>query len=382
MLKRVLVFVWICLMGFVLSTYAQSADTVFTFPFHMDSRLIVFEGEMNGMPANFAFDTGAALGLAGNDFVDSKQVKIKGKRMTIRDSNDQTKRVKTGYTDEMKIGGFTVSNVKSLITEMPYLACQDFYLLGSNVIKLLNWQIDFDRMEIRASKEPFEVSPDYISLPVSYSSNRPFTTLKFGGMKFENILIDTGFSNILEVDNSSELVLSYLGEKEKLGLSHSNISLSTGAISQQIVESAQLKVDSLELGSGVFVSIPTDFESTKSSKLGIGFFRGLSHKTIINNSESTYHLLLRESYSFRDPFFLNLQYQDGKVIVSGKSLEVDDVYSQIELGEEILSINGIPTSDFIEECDFVNWYFTYDADDMTIKTSTGKTLKVARTALN
>ena len=38
---------------------------VFTFPFHMDSRLIVFEGEMNGMPAKFAFDTGAALGLAG-----------------------------------------------------------------------------------------------------------------------------------------------------------------------------------------------------------------------------------------------------------------------------------------------------------------------------
>ncbi|MHA7130109.1 aspartyl protease family protein [Algoriphagus namhaensis] len=382
MLKRVLVLVWICLVGFILSTYAQSADTVFTFPFHMDSRLIVFEGEMNGMPANFAFDTGAALGLAGNDFVDSKQVKIKGKRMTIRDSNDQTKRVKTGYTAEMKVGGFTVSNVKSLITEMPYLACQDFYLLGSNVIKLLNWQLDFDRMEISVSKEPFEVSPDDISLPVSYSSNRPFTTLKFGGLKFENILIDTGFAGILEVDNSSDLIINYLEKKEKLGLTHANIGLSTGAISQQIVESALLKVDSLELGTGVFVSIPTGFEPTKSSKLGIAFFRSLSHKTIINNSESAYHLLPRESYRFKAPFFLSLQYQNSKVIVSGKSLEEDYIYSQIELGEEILSINGIPTANFTEECDFVRWYFTYDADDMTIETSSGKTLKISRTPIN
>ena len=382
MLKRRLAFVWICLVGFVLSTHAQTADEVFTFPFHMDSRLIVFEGEMNGMPAKFAFDTGAALGLAGNDFVESKRIKIKGKRMTIRDTNDQTKRVKTGYTDEMKIGGFTVSNVKSLITEMPYLACQDFYLLGSNVIKLLNWQLDFDRMEISVSKKPFEISENYISIPVTYSSNRPHTTLKFGGLKFENILVDTGFAGILEVDNSSELIINYLEEKEKHGLSHANISLSTGAISQQVVESAQLKVDSLTLGSGLFLGVPTAFEPTKSSKLGIAFFRSLSHKTIINNSKSTYHLLPRESYRFRDPFFLNLQYQDGKVLVSGKSLEEDEVYSQIELGEEILAVNGIPTADFIEECDFVRWYFTYDADDMTIETSNGKALKVSRTSLN
>ncbi len=383
MLRKVVLCVLLLGLSFTYS-FAQKKskeDAVFTFPFHMDSRLLVFEGEMNGKPAKFAFDTGATLGLAGDTFVENGRIKVKNRNMTIRDSNNETKRVRTGTTKQMKFGDMKVSNPKALITNMPFLNCQDYYLLGSNVIKLVNWKIDFDKMEISVSMKPFPVEPEFAKVKVFYENNRPFTVLKFGGMKLSKVLIDTGYTRILDIDNSSDLMKEFIAKKEEQDRTNKNISLSVGAISESLDETTQIIVDSLDVAGMKIMDVPTDFFPTKSTKLGIGFFKYVSHTTIINNSESTYYLDLREEPDFKDPFLLNLQYDEGKILVSGKSLEDHPLYSQIELGDQVISINGNPTSSFTSECEFVTWYYSYDQDEMTIQTKDGEPITFTSTTL-
>jgi len=383
MLRKVIYFVLILTVTFSYAFGQKNSkeDTVYTFPFHMESRLIVFEGKLNGKQANFVFDTGAALGLAGKSFANDGRIEVKGKRMTIRDSNNNTKKVRTGYTDVMNIGGMRITNPKVLVTEMPYLSCQNYYLLGSNVIKLINWVIDFDKMEISVSLQPFDVPEDYLALEIKYENSRPFTTVSFGGIKLSKVLIDTGYTRILDIDNGSNLVQAYLANKESIGRVNKNISLSTGAISQTMDETTVILVDTLDLAGYEIYDIPIDFFETTSTKLGIGFFKAISHKTIINNSDSKYYLNLRSQSEFKDPFLLNLQYSKGEVIVSGKSLEDDQDFKRIEIGEEVVTINGQPTSRFSDECDFVQWYFTYNEKTMTIETKDGDSFTFGKSKL-
>lgn len=364
------------------SSFGQKSDSVYSFPFHMQSRLLVFSGEMNGQATNFAFDTGAAMGLAGKSFSSTKRVKIRGKRMTIRDSNNETKKVRTAYTDEIKIGGLKISNVKSLIYDMPFLSCQDFYLLGSNVIKLLNWEIDFEKKIVRVSQVPFPVKENYLALPVTYKNTRPFAELSFRGMKLSNILIDFGYSKVLDLDLSSELISNYIQSKDNLGLTHTSLSHSSGAVSQKTEKTINILLDTLALGNGAVYQIPTEFIETQNGKIGLSFFSTLSKKTIINNSESTYFLYLKhESPKFLDPSFLNLRYSEGKILISGKSLEKIPSHLELDMGEEVSSVNGISMSDFSDECAFVNWYYRFSEDKISIITKSGKKLSFERMPL-
>lgn len=364
------------------SSFGQESDSVYSFPFHMESRLLVFSGEMNGQATNFAFDTGAAMGLAGKNFSSTKRVKMQGKRMTIRDSNSETKKVRTAYTDEIKIGGLKISNVKSLIYDMPFLSCQDFYLLGSNVIKLLNWEIDFEKKIVRVSQKPFPIKENYLALPVTYKNTRPFAELSFRGMKLSDILIDFGYTKVLDLDSSSELISNYIQDKDNEGFAHTSLNHSSGAISQKTEETISILLDTLSLGNGAVYSIPTEFMVTNHSKLGLAFFSTLSKKTIINNSESTYYLDLKnESPKFMDPMFINFRYSKGKVLVSGKSLEQLPSHLEIEIGEEVSSVNGISMSDFNDECAFVNWYYRFSNDQISIITKSGKNLSFERMSL-
>lgn len=356
-------------------------DTVYTFPFHLESRLLVFEGELNGQPTNFVFDTGASLGLAGEEFVESGRIKAKKRVQTIRDSNNNTKRVGTGTSKQMKIGGMKVSNPQALITEMPFLSCQDYYLLGSNVIRLLNWKIDFDKMEVSVSLKPFPIESDFMAMKVFYENERPFTEMSFGGMKLSKVLIDTGYTRILDIDNSSDLMQNYLSMMESNGLTNKNISLSTGAISQSLDETTQIVVDTLTVQGHNFYDIPTDFFPTKSTKLGLSFFKVLSHTTIINNTDGTYYLDLREEPKFKDPMLLNLRYDEGKVLVGGKSLENDPQFDGVEIGDVITAINGESVSTFTSECDFVTWYFTYHEEDITLQFEDGTSKTFGYTVL-
>ena len=348
------------------STLGVQLDSISTFPFHLDNKLLVFTGKMNGVETQFAFDTGAAMGLANSLSKPAGRLKMKGKKIKMRDSNRQVKKVRTGLTDEIQIGDFKFEKVRSLVNDMNLLYCLDFYLLGSDIIKRLNWEIDFDAMQIRVSSKPFPVQSEDLIFPVTYANNRPFVKMEFLGQEFDRILVDFGYTKVMDFDDKEEAIRDFLAKKDSLGLSNPKITTSMGALGSDTYSARTILVDSLKLGNLYLSKIPVDFEKTSGSKIGLEFFRALSSKTIINNSDATYALRLRESPEFEKYTNLGVFYTDGKLIVRGKPIGLTPDDDQIEIGEEILSIDGKKASDFSSECDFLEWSFSRTPDQLEI----------------
>lgn len=357
-------------------------DTVFTIPFHMDARLLVFKGKMNGQEIDFAFDTGAVQGLAGSNVVEKGGISKKRKSTTLSDSNHAKKRVRTGSTNLVEIGGFKISNVASLLTDMPYLVCHDYYLLGSNVIQKLNWKIDFDKKLIHISLKPFPTESHFLKIPVTYKNTRPFLSLSFEGKTFKSILIDSGFSGVLDLSDKNEEIQDFLNLKESEDRNNPNISLNSGAISQSISPTSTILLEDLKIADQIFPNTPANFESPTTEKIGIQFFAHFSHQTIINNSESAYFMNLKaEPGNFDSPNHINLNYQEGKVLISGKSVGISPEDQEIEIGEEVFAINGIPSASFEDECQFTTWYYQLNQDKITITKQDGTEITFKRTTL-
>lgn len=334
---------------------ATAQESVFTFPFHLESGLLVFEGKMDGVPTQFAFDTGAAMGMANSQSEPTGKLKIKGKKITLRDSNNQLQEVPTGLTKAVEIGGVKIEKVRSLINDMDFLFCMDYFLLGQDVIKQLNWEIDFEKMQIRVSKAPFSTDPSWKKLPIQYKGGRPHVTLSFENLTLPDALVDFGYVRVMDFPDHLPEVKPFLNLKDSLGLSNPNISTSMGAVSQSTYPTRSIWVDSLQLGGEIFPRVPVDFEESSYPKIGVGFFEVFSTKTILNHTEMAYFLELKPKPEFEETTHIGVMYEDGKLILNSKpeGLTPDD--SKLEIGEEIKSINGFSAADFDGICSYFKW---------------------------
>ncbi|MCL6260135.1 retroviral-like aspartic protease family protein [Aquiflexum sp. TKW24L] len=350
------------------------SDSVYSLPFHIDAGLLVFKGQMNGVETDFAFDTGASIGLANSLAEPAERLKVKGKKIKMRDSNKQVAKVPTGLTKEIQIGGITFPKVRSLVNDMAYLYCMDYYLLGSDIIRQLNWEIDFENSVIRFSKTPFSVENEWKTIPVYFFNKRPFVTVKFVGQEFENVLIDTGYTQFFSFPAKNPSIQDFLSMKDSLGLSNPDISSSMGALSFQTDSTRTILVDSLQIGENYFGGIPVSFEPITGPKLGIGFFKTLGSSLVINNSESTYHLRMREEVKFKDPIQVGVHYQEGKLVLMSKSIGAVPQDALLNIGEEIEAVNGRRAEDFADACDFMRWSFTNKPKTMTITKLDGTSL--------
>jgi hypothetical protein len=350
------------------------SDSVYVLPFHIDAGLLVFKGQMNGVETDFAFDTGASMGLANSLAEPANRLKVKGKKIKMRDSNRQVAKVPTGLTNEIRIGGVTFPKVRSLVNDMAYLYCMDYYLLGSDIISKLNWEIDFEKMVIRFSKAPFTVENEWTDIPVYFFNKRPFVTVKFAGKEFENVLIDTGYTQFFSFPSNNPSLQDFLAMKDSLGLSNPDISSSMGALSIQTDSARTVLVDSLQIGENYFEGIPVSFEGSAGPKLGIGFFKTLGSSLVINNSESKYLLRMREEIKFKDPIQVGVHYQEGKIVVMSKSIGAVPEDIMLSIGEEVLSVNGRRAEDFVDACDFMRWSFTSKPNSISITKLDGTSL--------
>ena len=347
--------VFILLLLFISAYGTHAQESVYTFPFHLESSLLVFEGKMNGVPTQFAFDTGAGMGMANSLSEPGGKLKIKGKKITLRDSNNQLQKVPTGLTKELEIGGVKIEKVRSLVNDMDFLFCMDFFLLGQDVIKQLNWEIDFEKMQIRVSKAPFPTNPSWKKLPIQYKGGRPHVTLSFENLTLPDALVDFGYVRVMDFPDHLPEIQTFLSLKDSLGLSNPNISTSMGAVSQSTYPTRSIWVDNLQLGRDVFPRVPVDFEESSYPKIGVGFFEAFSTKTILNHSEMAYYLEIRPKPEFEETTHIGVMYEDGKLILNSKPQGLTPQDALIEVGEEIKSINGFTAADFDGICSYFKW---------------------------
>ncbi|MGL4630703.1 MAG: retroviral-like aspartic protease family protein [Leadbetterella sp.] len=346
-------------------------------------KFIVFKGRTNGMDVDFLFDTGAMVGVANSRIVKEAQIESKSKKAKVKDSNNAKKEIERVQVDKIEIGSHTFTTVKDVSVDMSYLYCHNFYLLGQNVSKNLNWKIDFENKKIMFSKSSFSQTSSQSSIQIDkYKGKIPQIYLEFEGKKYL-FLIDTGYAGFIDVDEKIDFLNQKVIEQQSKDLVKNSLKSSLGIHGFGKADSiSRFEIDELKLGDIHLEEVPISIAVKEINKIGIAFFYTYFKSVVFNFSENT--ILLEPKYNIEKPkgeLDIQIMYFDKKLKVIGKNLDPKSPASQFEIGEEVASINGKKAIDFKDECEFLRWYIAESFDIATIENNKGKIVKFGTTKL-
>jgi len=77
------------LAAFIISSCKGQDNRISEIPYTLDKRLLVFKGQLNGIETNFAFDTGAAEGIASTNEKNGKGIERTSSNQRISYGNGE-----------------------------------------------------------------------------------------------------------------------------------------------------------------------------------------------------------------------------------------------------------------------------------------------------
>jgi hypothetical protein len=171
-----------------------------TIPFRNDLGLLIIPITFNGVEKQFAFDTGAqrsvAYSWAENELKRTKNT------ITIASSGGLRSKMRFYKSGLIELGSRKIRGHKILNTpKNPFFSCHNIDgILGVDIIKELNWTIDFKRkiLIMYPPKHFPESVKEMHALDFNFQKNKPHVFLKLNDTKIK-FLLDTGaggFSNI------------------------------------------------------------------------------------------------------------------------------------------------------------------------------------------
>jgi predicted aspartyl protease len=365
-----------------LDSSAQSIR-IDTIPFTLDKLLLVFKGTVNGVEADFAFDTGAGITVSNSRADLAFSIREKGGKKGITDANQNVTKLQNIEFDDLGVGSYHVTKVKGVSTDMPYLYCANLVLLGQDFIKKFNWKIDFDQNLIFLSETPFPSTDKMQNWPIFYRGNRPYINFRLNNTNYTDCLVDLGFSGVFDIHIANPDGQLILAEKKKINKAEPYITASMGLHGlNKAAEKSFFLLDSVRFTNVSYNKVLASISEAAETKLGIKFFRNFSRITILNHSENKYYLLPRESPEPYIPFLdARLSMKNGKFTVSDIYTGVNSSASPLQIGEMVLSVNGKIPSDFKDDCDFLLWMYQYKNSELTIKKMDGSEILVKRSNL-
>lgn len=346
-MRQIISFVFLSFL-FLNGFAQQKIDTI---PFSKENNLLVFKGKINDVEALFAYDTGAGLGVLPKALAEKTGVKPKGNKK-INDSNHQKNTMDFAIIDKMHIGSYDITSINNVIYDMPFLACNEYYLLGGNAINQLNWKINFDQKVLYVSKDPFPTDQSMVKMDLKIVKNRHFTDLTIGKRKVKNCLIDFGYTGFFESSDKEKEILK-LKEKNAFidgsGFSMGLATSQTNSVSTMTLNG--LKIDTVEIN-----DLRVEIRENTSTKIGIDFFNDLSSTTILNISDKKYYLKLREKPEHIELVYgIDVYLVDGKLRIVGIKNKQAANTASFTINEELKSVNGKTSADFADECAYLAW---------------------------
>lgn len=187
-----------------------------TISFELVKGVIIMPVTIKGKTYRFLFDTGAV-----NSISEELQEELDFDLVTsgfIKDSDNNRKKVKYVNLDTIHIQGISFYNHTSFVGNFkanPVLRCMELDgILGSNIMRLCNWTIDYEKQVIRFTSEKID-HENKLSIP--FQTDRQFNLLvdlKAGDKTIENIKIDYGSNGYISVPSS---IFKVLKENEIIG---------------------------------------------------------------------------------------------------------------------------------------------------------------------
>jgi hypothetical protein len=367
---------------FCVNVFAQQA-TIDTIPFSLEKRLIVFGGSINGVPINFAFDTGATTTVSNTNTNRAANIELLGGQRKVKDANQQVAKIDNTFIQTLSIGNKKVTNFKGLSYDMQYLNCANLVLLGQDVIKKFNWKIDFEKQVLYISNKAFETDNTMITWPVTYKGGRPHINFTVNGKSYSNCLIDMGFTQIFDVNQNVDVLSNEAKYKINQQKANQHITSSMGLMGYGKPEDVTYFVsDSIYFNNTLFTKVPVSLSGKTDNKLGVQFFNGACKQLVFNFSINTMHLLLKnEVIQPFSQFDARVSMQDGKLVISGKNISSNTTATVLNIGDIVKAINGKQYKDFTSECDYLLWTYQYKESSFSVEKIDGEIVIIKKSSL-
>ena len=368
-----------CLSIAYLFATAQRIDSL---PFNLNKGLQTVKGFINESEAEFILDTGAGVTVTTNATNEVASVKTLGKKIAIRDANNETQKLRQVKIRQIKVGSFSVQDLQVVSFDMPYLDCQQLILLGQDFMQKFNWKFDFDRQVVYLSDIPFLPSEPMAKWDINFVKNRPFVEFELENKK-SKCLIDFGYRGYFDINASfSEIDAVYkVKEREEKVIPYSAMvmGLATTKTEQPI---HYILLDSIHFSNQPAYNIPVSVSNYTGAKIGIHYLTSFFSSLIINNSQRAMYYQEKVKPDYAQPGLdAGFTWKDGKLIVSDLNTGKASSDSMLKMGEEIKTIDGRTAADFGTFCSVLTWRFGYTQPDVWIEKMDGTRILIRRQSL-
>jgi clan AA aspartic protease (TIGR02281 family) len=376
---RILFCFFICCGCYSLPAQTNQIDTL---PFTIDKLLLVIKGSINGVPVNFAFDTGASSTVTNSATNTAAGIKATNATLKVEDANQTVTKVQKVVLNEITIGSHRLQNFKALTTDMPYLYCANMVLLGQDFIKRFNWKIDFEKKQLYLSDQPFNAA-GMQRWPVTYNNGRPFISYSLNGNQFGKCLIDFGFSGVFDINSSHEPLNTFIAAAQAEQKLNSYLSTSMGLSGLgKTINKNNLIIDSVNLQGFIYKNILVSSSAVADTKLGVQFFNKYAASIVLNHSQNTYYIQPSQNKpTYKNLLDAKLVLKEGRWIVFDKNTSIGSSASAIAVGDTIVKVNGKLPQVFGSECDFMLWMYNLTDETLFLEKTDGSVVLIKRSSL-
>ncbi len=346
------------------------------FPIEVCNNLVVIPVVLNGqLPLKFILDTGVRTTiLTEKTFSDILKLTYGRHYLVAGPGGEKIVEAYVTNNVTLDLPGVHGEGHAMLVLEKDYLELRNYLgtdvqgILGYEVFSRFIVEVDYESRQLSLSlPEFFHPRKSYQMLPITIQDTKPYlqvpVQMKDGVIVNAKLLVDSGASHGLVLDPSSNSQIE-IPQKHVSSLIGRGLG---GLITGQIA-----RIKSLELGKykieNVIVNFPDPNSYTDTLKASDVFRNGAVGGEILSRFTTIYNfpgekIYLKKNSSFRKEFNFNMSGLTVKAKGSRlRKFEVTDVRKDsaadkvdIKDGDELLSINGYPTSDL--DLNSVNGYF-------------------------
>lgn len=332
---------------------------------------------INNKTYRFLFDTGAPTSIS-KELQKQLQYKVVDKgRMTDSDKNQ----FKVSYVrvDSLDVGEVTFTKVKAFVgdfTANPTLACLKLDgIIGSNMMRICNWEIDYQAETIRLSNKPFLMN-ETDGLAVNFRTDDQYkllVDLKMGRAKVSNLKIDYGNNSSISVPLK---VFKVLADEKILSKSFKEEGFSQSGIVGKPLPMTRYHgyLDSLQIGN--LLSQDLVIKTGKSGLIGHDFLS--RYIVAINWNEKKLRFKAHDSWEdSRLTFGYSIGVNSkGETKIFGVIEDSEAEMKNLKTGMRVLRIDSINFTGEGNFCDFIDYReLNKDRMYMELLDEEGKILK-------
>lgn len=329
-------------------------------PFTYYNGEIIIEVEISSVKYHFVFDTGADLTQIDDDLRNQIEHKSNKVSNTITDANNTKQKSEYIAIENIKIGTINFSNTGAFVSDLSHFdemfGCLEFDgIIGSNLMRKSNWQIDYDQKVLRFTDEISKLSTNEVVFAFKTHSGKygpPKINLEINGQK-EKFTFDTGYSGSI---TSNLSFFKLLNSNEKLATTSYNYS-NFSAYGKTIVKAnsayiPKVQIDDLKLHNKLI-----NFKENGSNLIGNAFFQNYL-VTLDWKNERVY---LAPRHEMEDEVLKSFEvlfapdYTDNSIRINS-TWDDHQLKEKIEIGSKISTINSINVSNFNKQelCEYWN----------------------------